>query len=306
MTNPLLEIGPQPIDITPSVQNPWMLARNQAFNTWVERYLLFVRNQGFGVVIIEDTRRVVTEVYQTGAYVTVQLVKQGVTADIVLSITRAQGNPPEVQAELDIRNIWAFNAAMAGANPAPLEPAPASGDFRFPFGGSSTAAAPDATGSRDATGARSNASGSRSGGSTELNVGTVRTSNPASTSTVRAGFANYTAAQSPPPPDTGTAITPAGDSGAVRHNWDEWNWYYQQETGRPGFAPELAGVTNRSALLTRDEWWAKAGPLYEGESAGAGAGEPPANGGGMTAGEAVSIIGGVIAAILAALGLGAR
>lgn len=61
--------------------------------------------------------------------------------------------------------------------------------------------------------------------------------------------------QTPPSPDSGTVISvttmPAGPL-----TFDEWNWYWQQQTGRAGPAPEDVGFPpeRRSEKISRQEW----------------------------------------------------
>ena len=91
--------------------------------------------------------------------------------------------------------------------------------------------------------------------------------------------------QTPPNPNSGTMLTnPLNpDLQTIRRNWDEWNWYYQQETGRPGPPPEDIPGAARGVLYTRAEWWNLAGPWY-GSNPPAGGSNPPAGGSNPPAG----------------------
>lgn len=97
--------------------------------------------------------------------------------------------------------------------------------------------------------------------------------------------------QTPTVKDEGTFAV-SGNAGAPattqRYNWDEWNWIYEQETGRIGADPAMMGVQDRTALLTRNEWWNIAQSWYL-QSGGGSAVNPPqpppesGNGGGFIA-----------------------
>lgn len=84
--------------------------------------------------------------------------------------------------------------------------------------------------------------------------------------------------QAPPAPDAGTEISPPADQGP--YSFDEWNYVYQQQTGRQGPAPEAVGfpAERRSAPISREEWWSYAGPWFTASAApgdGGGTGQPP-------------------------------
>lgn len=93
--------------------------------------------------------------------------------------------------------------------------------------------------------------------------------------------------QAPNTNSGGTVVTPPAAS-ADLHNFDEWNWIYQHETGRGGPAPEEVGVTNRLAPITRAAWWAIAGQWYSATGnlgAASGGGDTSGAGGGGASGD---------------------
>ena len=108
---------------------------------------------------------------------------------------------------------------------------------------------------------------------------------PATTIPPSTGGSGSQESQAPPNPDPGTATSQQGSGGTAtvtRRGFDEWNWYYLQETGRTGPAPEEVGVSDRAALLTRDEWWALVSSWYGaalGGGSGSGSGSGSAGGG---------------------------
>lgn len=270
MNNPMSAVPAQPVDITPTVQNDWMRQVNLAFNEWAERYISAARFAGFGVVIVDDGRSTVTSVYQTGAYVVIQLVRQGVSADILLSLGRAYGRAPEDQFQHDATTIWAVNYAMQTG-----DRIPASGMVPLETAGPPSTLAqtgviyPGPAGTDLGRAGRDPEPTTVSGGGIRFGL------NPASTPTAPEGSGvNWTGIQSGSAPDPGTLISDPAPA-VERLNWDQWNYVYEQETGRIGFAPEAAGVSDRRALMTRAEWWALARPLYEGSGSGSGGNDQP-------------------------------
>jgi len=74
-----------------------------------------------------------------------------------------------------------------------------------------------------------------------------------------------------------------------KFNFDQWNWFFEQQTGRVGPDPNEVGVQDRLMLMTRDEWWEKVKTWYFPVAPGGGGGldnspqypgiDPPATGG---------------------------
>lgn len=247
MSNPMDSIGPQPVDITPDVQNAWMLRVIAAFNAWSEQYLAALAALGFTVSIIDDMRGVVTQVYQVPPYLIISMSKYSHAVERVVSMQVAYGRAPADQAQADAMNIWAHSYAMAsGVNPLN----PSTGQYT-----PAPAPAPAPT-------------------VTPGPAPTVVTQTPIN--------------QAPPTPDVGTAIggtsvigyaPPVSGSGAspvrafmvqeterlVRAypdlagshlTIDEWNWYYEQVSGRKGRYPE--DWPNRDRKVTISDWAAAA------------------------------------------------
>lgn len=237
MANPMDQIGPQPIDISPDIQNAWMLRVIAAFNSWSEQYLAALAALGFTVSIVDDMRGVVTQVYQVPPYFIISMIKYGHAVERVVSMQVAYGRAPADQAQADTTNIWAHSYAMAsGVNPLN----PSTGQYT-----PAPAPAPAPT-------------------VTPGPAPTVVTQTPIS--------------QAPPTPDVGTSVgaspAPAG-AGAepwqvwlgtelqrllasypelrdARHTIDEFNWYYEQVSGRKGRYP--ADWANRDARVTLINW----------------------------------------------------
>lgn len=120
--------------------------------------------------------------------------------------------------------------------------------------------------------------------------------------------ANTQQEQAPPTPDVGTLTSTDTELPNQMYSFDQWNYLYQQETGRPGPAPEQVGfpVERRSEPISRAEWVQYAMPwIQSAGAAGAGGG---AVGGGGAAGGAGSRAApaeylSLVAALLAWIGL---
>lgn len=64
-------------------------------------------------------------------------------------------------------------------------------------------------------------------------------------------------AQSPPNPNSGTVVTPPADDYRRKMlNWDQWNYYWSKETGRPGPDPLQYGI-DRSKLISYEAYLSK-------------------------------------------------
>lgn len=88
--------------------------------------------------------------------------------------------------------------------------------------------------------------------------------------------------QSPADPANGTLVAPPSSNGtsAARLTFWQWNYYYEQQTGRSGAAPEdVPGVSSGNQMMTGAEW-AAAMTAYFGSPVSA----PPLNGSGGAVG----------------------
>jgi len=110
---------------------------------------------------------------------------------------------------------------------------------------------------------------------------TPPTSNPGPSPTVNS-HSTIQPGQSPADPANGTAVsTPhSNGTGALRFTFWEWNYYYQQQTGREGPSPEEStGVTHGNQVMTGAEWAAAVGAFYGAPVAAPPVTAPSAGGG---------------------------
>lgn len=119
---------------------------------------------------------------------------------------------------------------------------------------------------------------------------------PGPASTVPTGGNTSQPTQSPSNTDSGTVVgsnptggtgTPSGSSTPVveKHNFWEWNWYWEQSSGRAGPPPEDVGVSTPTAQITLAQWHTLVDAWYaNGGVTPTGGGSTPSGGGGAPSG----------------------
>lgn len=277
MANPMDAVGPQPTDITPSVQNDWMLRVIQAFGAWSERYFEALRALGFTISIVDDMRGLVTQVYQVPPYVVITMTKYGHGHNVAVSVNTAYNRAPADQAQHDATHLWAPSYAMAsGVNPlnpntGAYEPAPAPAPAPTVTPGPAPTAATQTPINQAPPAPDVGTAVGGSGGSSV--IGYVPPSSGPGASPVRTFMVEEAERLLRAYPDLSGALLTI----------DEWNWYYEQVSGRKGRYPEnwperdLRVALNRwaeVALILQYE--AMDAPAPMGGSGGSGAPAPGA------------------------------
>lgn len=87
---------------------------------------------------------------------------------------------------------------------------------------------------------------------------------PGPATTVPTGTHSTQTTQAPPVPNGGTVVTPPADNRVADSTmltfW-QWNYYFEQQTGRVGPAPEAVNATG-NAMMTGAQWAATVGDWY--------------------------------------------
>jgi hypothetical protein len=94
--------------------------------------------------------------------------------------------------------------------------------------------------------------------------------------------------QTPSSPDTGTLVSDPGEvtTPEETHTFDEWNWFWRQQTGRIPPAPEDAGfpLSRRNERITKAEWQSYIDAWLNGQTGGTDGGTGGTGGAGGTGG----------------------
>lgn len=248
---------PQPTPGTDAYNN-WVAQQNADLAAYRREYERAMAAQG--ITVTWNNQDAVTGPYALIDPGNAVLTKDGFSSEVLVSRTRAQSTTPEQLAAFDQQFNLRFNAQVSGSPLPSIWFVPESND-------------------------------GYQGDPTIRNSPGPHWSVPGPTPTVNPTVSTQTT-QAPPSPDSGTLSSgPSGLLGttplntglmtptvsATRRSWDEWNWYYKEETGREGPPPEDIPGAARGPLYTRDEWWALAAPWY---TSGAGGGVPGGGGGG--------------------------
>lgn len=262
--NPLDSLPPQPDASNPQAYNAWVAQTTAAIESYKAAYAARMAEQGITATFQNQQNDAPGSPVGTLPIYTVTLSRDGATSQTILSAGRAYQTDPASLADFDA----AFNLKWTTQYTSPQGQLP------------STWFEPD----------------SAPVWNQYTNPAMFQpTSTPGPTPTVPVGGASVQPVQAPHTPDAGTIQPPPTQSTPVpnepiRRSFWEWNWYYEQESGRVGPPPEAVGVASGSQLMTREEWVAAVAGWYNttptngtdpgsGGTGGGGGTAPPAGGG---------------------------
>jgi hypothetical protein len=212
---------PQPTPGTVAYEQ-WVARQNADLIAYRREYEAVMRQQG--ITVTWSTQEAVTGPYSLIDPGNATLSRDGISHDVAITRGRAQTANPQELANFDIQ----FGLKYKGqALPGEALPSPWFAPAVTPpfFGPQSTVSAPLAT-------------------------------SPSQPPTVAAP-ATAQPAQAPKTPDSGTVVSPPSASGAIpvndRLNFDQWNWFVEQATGRKGPDPLQYNI-DRTRLISWPEY----------------------------------------------------
>lgn len=259
--NPLDSLPPQPSAENTAAYNAWVSQYNAALENYRAAYAARMAELGVSVSFSKPDAAAAGSPVGLVDTVVATLTKDGFSSTAIVSAGRGNGTDPRDLADFDATYNLKFQGqytSPAGTVPSEwYEPQPQWNQYTNPAMFQPT-----------------NVPGAF-----------FPTSVPGPSPTVPAGTHSSQTVQAPSTPDAGTLVTPPTAStpqnpvvpASGKMTFWEWNWHYENATGRVGPPPEAVGVASGNTLLTEAEWWAAVGPWHTGNGGG---GTPPAGAGG--------------------------
>lgn len=208
----------------------WVERQNQDLINYRRAYEAEMRLQG--VTVTWSTQESVSGPFTLIDPGNATLTRDGVSVDVLVSRGRAQTTDPASLAKFDIEYALKFSARVDDLYGGPVGvPSPWFGPQPPPPLGPNTTPGPE----------------------TRIT--------PAQPPTVTTPTTNQPV-QTPPTPNPGTVVNPPADDYRTKLlNWDQWNYYWKEETGRPGPDPLQYGI-DRTKLISYREYLTKIDDIY--------------------------------------------
>lgn len=208
----------------------WVEKQNQDLINYRRAYEQEMRQQG--VTVTWSTQESVSGPFTLIDPGNATLTRDGVSTDVIVSRGRAQTTDPASLAKFDIEYALKFSARVDDLYGGPVGvPSPWFGPQPPPPLGPTTTPGPETPIRR----------------SQDPTVTTPDSTQPR---------------QTPPDPNGGTVVTPPADDYRTKMlNWDQWNYYWSKETGRPGPDPLQYGI-DRTKLMSYQQYLAKIDEIF--------------------------------------------